>query len=714
MAIVEIHSQDGSQLQALANIMADSRKVVVMTGAGISTNSGIPVRSPVALVLSSLLISLQDFRSEGGLYSLIQEQFDARAREQEEPAQPLHSDEGYFDMSLSCSISSSVSGETFTCEPSVGIKYGSSMEKQQDEQTGRGLKSLEPHPDLEYEGSQEDYGSLPSSQASQITEDSRRSLSAKMKGKDLFDARIWADPLSTSVFYTFIAAFRKKIREEVSGTTSTHKFIRTLRDGGRLVRCYTQNIDGLEAREGLSTNLEDGKGNRARLTRKVLAMTRPISRPALKSEMDGGCEVVQLHGDLQALRCGLCQDLCSWNDGSTDFEQTYLDGKAPVCRGCIKMVETRQSRGRRATAIGTLRPNVVLYGEGHPSEDLISELTEHDLGLGPDLLLIIGTSLRVHGLKVLIREFAKSVHCRGGDRGKVIFVNNTKPAESLWGDVIDYWINMDCDAWIEDLKTRREDLWQRQGEAKLRKRKRHRHLSSQGNSNEVADVISAAKILLEMSSSPLRPIGLPDRQMKKANDPEKKLLKHKTKAKASGKAMSIDMAACQSQEQSDIREPHVLPASPMTPTTQSILNQLQAEYRHRPLPTPPGSARSCLTSILSISRNNHKWKYDADQPKILQDICINVQTPSKRSKPTSKDRPTQYDQTFEGLLSVNENDEGIDHQSPSKRTRSDSTEMRPEMIKFEDGFDQTHNRVITRERDGKRRRIHTKRAAGFD
>jgi NAD-dependent SIR2 family protein deacetylase len=681
MSILEIHAQNASQLQALADIVADSRKVIVMTGAGISTNSGIPVSLGLDQVLSCLLISHQDFRSEGGLYSLIQEQFDAKAREQGESNQELHSDEGYFDMSLGSLMSSSLSPETSACEQSAHTKQGFNTEIQQDDQTAQDPKSSESNPELDDGGSQEDYGSLSSSQVSQITDDNRRTLSAKMKGKDLFDARIWADPLSTSVFYTFIAALRKKIREEVSGTTTTHKFIRTLRDGGRLVRCYTQNIDGLEAREGLSTSLEDGKGNRARLTRKVLAKTRPTSRPALKSEMDGGCEVVQLHGDLEALRCGLCQDICGWDDGRTDFEQTYLDGRAPVCQGCIKMVESRQSRGRRATAIGTLRPNIVLYGEGHPSEDLISELTEHDLGLGPDLLLIIGTSLRVHGLKVLIREFAKSVHCRGGERGKVIFVNNTKPAKSIWGDVIDYWINMDCDAWIEDLKTRREDLWQRQGEAKLPARKRPRKSSSQSNSRkEFAEVVSAAKILVEMSSSPPRPTGPSNNQAGIRRGQDNGSVKYKARVEPCRNAASLDMAACR-WEYSDTYEPHVLPPSPMTPTTQSVLNQLQAEYRNRPLPTPPGSARSCLTSIFSASPGNHKRKYETGQPNVLQDICINVQSPSRSGKPTLNSRAAHYDQASYESVPIRGNYAGILH-CPHKENKIDSTSMRSTVTEF--------------------------------
>ena len=40
---VEVGKHDNRQLQNIANTLAAARKVVVVTGAGISTNCGIPV-----------------------------------------------------------------------------------------------------------------------------------------------------------------------------------------------------------------------------------------------------------------------------------------------------------------------------------------------------------------------------------------------------------------------------------------------------------------------------------------------------------------------------------------------------------------------------------------------------------------------------------------------------------------------------------------------
>lgn len=225
------------------------------------------------------------------------------------------------------------------------------------------------------------------------------------------------------------------------------------------MRNYSQNIDGLETRLGLCTDLGRGKGNRARFTKRVVNRPRPLVPALPGSELDGGCEVVPLHGDLNSLRCTHCQKLCGWGDE----EQKLLAGQAPLCSLCVIKDEDRRGRGKRGTAVGTLRPNIVLYGEEHPSEQILSQIITHDIALAPDLLLILGTSLRVHGLKVLVKEFAKAIHARKAGKGKVIFINRTKPSESGWNDIIDWWVDMDCDEWVHDLHGRRRDLWERQG-----------------------------------------------------------------------------------------------------------------------------------------------------------------------------------------------------------------------------------------------------------
>lgn len=290
---------------------------------------------------------------------------------------------------------------------------------------------------------------------------------------------LWKDPVTTSVFFRFIASLRKRIREDVQATTPTHRFIRTIRDSRRLVRCYTQNIDGLELREGLSMDLALGKGTRTRFQKKVKEIPRQGAMLNPGGKPDSGCEVVPLHGDLSTLRCTLCQQTCGWEEGGC--ESLLLKGRGPSCFSCATSDRQRRDRGKRGTKIGTLRPNIVLYGEEHPAADDIGTITANDLSLAPDVLLILGTSLHVHGLKVLVKEFAKCVHARPSGKGKVIFVNLSKPPESVWKDTIDYWVSMDCDEWIGALRRHRPDLWQIQTELKMKLKKTGIERANQAN-----------------------------------------------------------------------------------------------------------------------------------------------------------------------------------------------------------------------------------------
>jgi NAD-dependent histone deacetylase SIR2 len=108
--------------------------------------------------------------------------------------------------------------------------------------------------------------------------------------------------------------------------------------------------------------------------------------------------------------------------------------------------------GKRRSKIGTLLPNIVLYNDTtHPSTMTTTTVISADLAREPDLLLIFGTSLKVHGIKKLVKDFAKIVH---ENKGYVIFVNKVKPAKTEWNNVIDYWVEGDCDEWVNDLKSR--------------------------------------------------------------------------------------------------------------------------------------------------------------------------------------------------------------------------------------------------------------------
>ncbi|KIM47786.1 hypothetical protein M413DRAFT_209505 [Hebeloma cylindrosporum] len=272
-----------------------------------------------------------------------------------------------------------------------------------------------------------------------------------MKGRDLFDAALFRDPTSTAVFYTFISQLKRSIDD--AEPAPTHHFIKTLDSKKKLLRSYTQNIDGLEARVGLlGTSCQEAKSNSKGKTK---IRTKDVRN-------------VQLHGDIHRVRCVACSaDYPCSEEHLILFER----GKAPECPECLSRSEARIARSARAIRVGSLRPSIVLYDETHPLGDDIGTIHTTDLGRKPDMLIIMGTSMKVHGLKKLVKDFARAVHSSSSPSAassskrpyKVIFVNKTAPS-SEWADIIDYHISGETDRWtnkvIEDWKKMRPADWE--------------------------------------------------------------------------------------------------------------------------------------------------------------------------------------------------------------------------------------------------------------
>lgn len=138
-----------------------------------------------------------------------------------------------------------------------------------------------------------------------------------MKGRDLFDAALFRDPTSTALFYTFMAELKTSI--DLASPSSTHHFIKTLDTKGKLLRSYTQNIDGLEARVGLvCTSSEAAKA------------TGKASNNRLKVKE---IKNVQLHGDIHRVRCVICAAETKCED---QHLATFREGAPPDCQECTK------------------------------------------------------------------------------------------------------------------------------------------------------------------------------------------------------------------------------------------------------------------------------------------------------------------------------------------------------------------------------------------
>ncbi|KAH8783264.1 DHS-like NAD/FAD-binding domain-containing protein, partial [Diaporthe sp. PMI_573] len=195
-----------------------------------------------------------------------------------------------------------------------------------------------------------------------------------------------------------------------SKPTRLHEFIKQLSDSGKLLRCYNQNIDMLEAKAGLSTDLDR----------------------------------LELHGSLHLLRCSHCSETFPLEGYKLEFS-----AEANLrCPRCVAYSTARETAGRRHIVVGILLPDIVRIGQQqHASGEAITDIIQQDQAADPHLLLIVGTKLELDGPKRLAKLFAREIKKNGG---MVVYVNLTKP-QAVWRDLVDYWVNWDCDEWVKDL-----------------------------------------------------------------------------------------------------------------------------------------------------------------------------------------------------------------------------------------------------------------------
>jgi NAD-dependent histone deacetylase SIR2 len=110
-------------------------------------------------------------------------------------------------------------------------------------------------------------------------------------------------------------------------------------------------------------------------------------------------------------------------------------------------VQERARQQKRSITVGKLRPDIILYEEDHPFAEDIGIVQASDLKSLPDLLIVMGTSLQVPGIKKLVKTFATAVHAL---KSLVIFVNKTRPVNE-WDNIFDYHVESETDEWVASL-----------------------------------------------------------------------------------------------------------------------------------------------------------------------------------------------------------------------------------------------------------------------
>lgn len=291
-----------------------------------------------------------------------------------------------------------------------------------------------------------------------------KQLNSKIKGKEMFDVSVYRSIETIEVFNKFIKEMYLNVLN--SEPTITHEFIKKLKMKNKLLKCYTQNIDGLERKVGLRCDFDDKKWENS--------------------------DVIQLHGDLHLLSCSSCKGKFQWNEiyndagspmrkrdiqkemeliqkrelmlgietppvsdeSENEIEITSDNNNNNIlveCPQCITDYERRLELGKRSceSNIGIIRPNIVLYGENHPYSESFAMGIQKDMGKRPNLMLIFGTSLKVPGVKGIVRKMAKKVHEEGG---KVVLINRDLISNSSWKGYIDFQVVSDCDAFCQKVE----------------------------------------------------------------------------------------------------------------------------------------------------------------------------------------------------------------------------------------------------------------------
>lgn len=187
--------------------------------------------------------------------------------------------------------------------------------------------------------------------------------------------------------------------QEKAVPTVTHLFLKMLEEKGILLRCYTQNIDGLELAAGLSRE-----------------------------------RVVMAHGDMSKPRCVSCGAKFT----QADVEEQVRRGKIPFCQkpGCG----------------GPVRPDIVFFTEPtHIPHDYQKDFD------ACDLLIIMGTSLSVNPFANLAARVPVMCPRLLLNRDKVVISGCKHRSRQLKFDTPkayrDVWVGGQCDESIRFLSS---------------------------------------------------------------------------------------------------------------------------------------------------------------------------------------------------------------------------------------------------------------------
>ncbi|KAL4924361.1 putative SIR2 family histone deacetylase (Hst4) [Aspergillus undulatus] len=235
----------------------------------------------------------------------------------------------------------------------------------------------------------------------------------KASGKLMFDAAVYQDETLTASFQEMVRSLSEEAAKAKDSPTAFHHMLARLGSEERLTRLYTQNIDGIET-----------------------------SLPPLKTQIPLNVKApwpstIQLHGSLEMMVCQKCRCM-------KEFDREMFDRPdAPECPECTINNQIRLETGQRSHGIGKMRPRLVLYNEHNPDEEAITSVMNADIRSRPDALIVVGTSLKIPGVRRLVKSLCSVIRSRRN--GVTMFINNEPPSGKEFEDCFDLVVKGDCE-----------------------------------------------------------------------------------------------------------------------------------------------------------------------------------------------------------------------------------------------------------------------------
>jgi NAD-dependent SIR2 family protein deacetylase len=175
--------------------------------------------------------------------------------------------------------------------------------------------------------------------------------------QEMFDYEIFLE--NPDIFYSFA---KEIYPTEERNPTFVHFFIAELEKRGKLLRNYTQNIDTLEDRAGIS-------------------------------------KVFRCHGGFHTARCITCGNRVP----GEEIKESLLKSEKPYCIICVSK---RKSREDDDITFGLMKPDIVFFHEPLPDE--FSKYLMKDIPLA-DLVIVMGSSLQVAPVSSFVNVFPEEV-----------------------------------------------------------------------------------------------------------------------------------------------------------------------------------------------------------------------------------------------------------------------------------------------------------------